>query len=109
VPNPHADPTHRLNVLEWDDEAVQKQVEIEKIYWGYMKRERADIAKFRRLESRRIPPHFDYTRLQGLLLEAKQKFTKIQPQSIAQAARIPGVTPSDINVLLVYLERSRGT
>jgi tRNA uridine 5-carboxymethylaminomethyl modification enzyme len=84
-----------------------RQVEIEKLYWGYMKRERAEIAKFRRLESRRIPADFDYSGVHGMLREAREKCSRVRPESLGQAARIPGVTPADAGVLLVHLERRR--
>ncbi len=91
----------------WNDSHVQRQVDIETTYWGYIKRQILDIAKFRRMESRRIPPRMDYDSLSGLLIEARQKFNRVRPESLGQAARIPGVTPSDIGVLMVYLERLR--
>jgi tRNA uridine 5-carboxymethylaminomethyl modification enzyme len=91
----------------WTPEAVERQVQIEKTYWGYVKRQRADIAKFRKMESRRIPPDFDYDAVHGLLTEARQKLKKVKPDSVGQAARVPGVTPADAGVLLVTLERDR--
>lgn len=91
----------------WTEENVRRQVEIERVYWGYMKRERAEIAKFRRMESRFIPADFDYTQVHGLLTEARQKLIRVRPESLGQAARIPGVTPADAGVLLVHLERRR--
>jgi tRNA uridine 5-carboxymethylaminomethyl modification enzyme len=59
------------------------------------------------MESRRIPDDLDYDRLNGLLTEARQKLKKVRPASLGQAARIPGVTPSDVGVLLVHVERRR--
>jgi tRNA uridine 5-carboxymethylaminomethyl modification enzyme len=82
-------------------------VEIERLYWGYMKRERADIVKFRKMESHRIPEDIDYSGVHGLLTEARQKLGRVRPTSLGQAARIPGVTPADAGVLLVHLERRR--
>ena len=72
-----------------------------------MKRERAEIAKFRRMESRRIPADLDYNGVHGMLLEARQKLSRVRPASLGQAARVPGVTPADAGVLLVHLERRR--
>ena len=57
------------------------------------------------MERREIPPHFDFDGIAGLLTETRQKMNKIRPASIGQASRIPGVTPSDISLLLVHLER----
>lgn len=91
----------------WEEGVEQRQVEIERLYWGYMKRERAEMAKFRRLESRPIPADIDYFSVHGLLMEARQKLTRVRPQSLGQAARVPGVTPADAGVLLVHLERHR--
>ncbi len=91
----------------WSDENISRQAAIELQYWGYMKRQRRDISKFLRLENRRIPDTFDYDSLSSLLTEARQKLKKVRPVSIGQAARIPGVNPSDIAVLLVHLERGR--
>ena len=85
-----------------------RQVGVEKTYWGYLKRQRQDIAKFRRMESRQIPPDLDYDRLTGLLTEARQKLKRVRPSNLGQAARIPGVNPSDVGVLLVHLARRRG-
>ncbi len=93
----------------WDDSHVARQASIESRYWGYMKRQKQDIAKARQMENRRIPPDFDYDGVKSLLTEARQKFKKVRPESLGQAARIPGVTPSDVGILLVHLERRRRT
>ncbi|MBK8574532.1 MAG: tRNA uridine-5-carboxymethylaminomethyl(34) synthesis enzyme MnmG [Elusimicrobia bacterium] len=98
---------HGTDHNPWSRGTEQRQVEIERLYWGYMKRERAEIAKFRRLESRRIPFDLDYNVVHGMLLEARQKCSRIRPESLGQAARIPGVTPADAGVLMVHLERRR--
>lgn len=92
---------------QWSADHVRRGVELEKQYWGYLKRQSREIAKFRQLESRRIPEDLDYDRLNGLLTEARQKLKKVRPSSLGQAARIPGVTPSDVGVLLVHVERRR--
>jgi tRNA uridine 5-carboxymethylaminomethyl modification enzyme len=74
-------------------------------YNGYIDRERLIAQKLKRLEATKIPQNIDYYNLKSLSTEAQQKLTKIQPKSIGQASRISGVSPSDINVLLVYLGR----
>ena len=74
-------------------------------YEGYIRREREFADKMHRLEDIRIDGHFDYSALQSLSTEARQKLERIRPISIGQASRIPGVSPSDINVLLVLLGR----
>ncbi len=91
----------------WDDSHVHRQAAIEKQYWGYIKRQLQEVAKFRKTESRRIPADLDYDGLTGLLTEARQKLKKVRPGSLGQAARIPGVTPSDVGILMVHLERLR--
>lgn len=86
-------------------EEVKEQTEINIKYKGYIEKEKENVAKLNRLETIRIPDDFDYTKIGSLSSEAKQKLNKIQPKTIAQAARISGVSPSDINVLLIYLGR----
>ena len=86
-------------------EEVKEQAEINIKYKGYIEKEKENVAKLNRLETIRIPEDFDYTIIGSLSSEAKQKLNKIQPKTIAQAARISGVSPSDINVLLIYLGR----
>jgi tRNA uridine 5-carboxymethylaminomethyl modification enzyme len=93
--------------LYWDKTHVTRQASIASRYWGYIKRQLQDIAKFRQMESRRLPDDMDYDALPGLLTEARQKFKKVRPSSLGQAARIPGVTPADVGILLVCLERRR--
>ncbi len=74
-------------------------------YDGYIKRERAMADKINRLESIRLPQHVDYMQMQSLSTEARQKLTSIRPETIAQASRIPGVSPHDISILLVLCGR----
>lgn len=87
------------------DEQVCQAVEIASKYSGYIERERLTAEKFRRLEDVRIRPDFDYSALSSISIEARQKLTKIRPTTIAQASRIPGVSPADINILLVFFGR----
>lgn len=86
-------------------EEVKEQAEINIKYQGYIDKERENVAKLVRLENLKIPADFDYSSVTSLSAEAKQKFIKIQPKTLAQASRISGVSPADINVLLVYLGR----
>jgi tRNA uridine 5-carboxymethylaminomethyl modification enzyme len=74
-------------------------------YQGYIDRERLIADKIHRLEAIRIKGKFDYNSLNSLSTEARQKLIKIDPETLAQASRIPGISPSDINVLLVLLGR----
>ncbi|WP_027376840.1 tRNA uridine-5-carboxymethylaminomethyl(34) synthesis enzyme MnmG [Kaistella palustris] len=84
---------------------IKEQAEINIKYRGYIEKEKENVAKLNRLETIKIPEDFDYQKISSLSSEAKQKLTKVQPKTIAQAARISGVSPSDINVLLIFLGR----
>lgn len=86
-------------------EEIAEAAEIRMKYKGYIERERAVAEKMHRLENIRIKGYFNYEELQGLSTECRQKLMKIQPETLAQASRIPGVSPSDINVLLVLMGR----
>ncbi len=86
--------------------AVTKQVEIRVKYEGYLARQEKQIAEFAREEARLLPPDIDYNAIGGLRLEARQKLSEIRPHSLGQASRISGVSPADIAVLLIYLERA---
>lgn len=87
-----------------DAEAIE-EAEIQIKYRGYIERERFIAEKMRRLEGIKIPLDFDYNSMMSLTIEARQKLSRIRPQTIGQASRIPGVSPADINVLLVYFGR----
>ena len=86
-------------------EEIAEAAEIRIKYKGYIERERQVAEKMHRLENIRIKGHFDYTSLQSLSTEARQKLIAINPETLAQASRIPGVSPSDINALLVLMGR----
>lgn len=85
--------------------ADEVSVETEIKYDGYLKKQEAQIEQMRRLENKRLPENADYAALSGLRLEARQKLDKLRPSSIGQASRISGVSPADIAVLLVALEK----
>lgn len=87
-----------------DGETIE-QAEIQIKYRGYIERERFIAEKMRRLEGIRLRPDFDYQSLTSLTIEARQKLSRIRPATIGQASRIPGVSPADINVLLIYFGR----
>ena len=82
-------------------EAAEVQIK----YAGYISREKAVAQKIARLEAIRLPKTIDYEQLQQLTIEARQKLTRIRPETIGQASRIPGVSPADVNILLVLLGR----
>jgi len=87
--------------------AVKEQVSIQIKYEGYIKRQLEQVEKFKRNEQKKLPPDIDYNSIQGLRIEARQKLSKIRPESIGQASRISGVSPADISALLIYLEQRR--
>ncbi len=91
-------------VNEYNHE-VQEQAEINIKYKGYIDKERDNVAKLSRMENIKIPQDFDYTKVSSLSTEAKQKLNLVRPSTIAQASRISGVSPADINVLLIFLGR----
>ncbi|MGL4520066.1 MAG: tRNA uridine-5-carboxymethylaminomethyl(34) synthesis enzyme MnmG [Phocaeicola sp.] len=94
-----------LNEIPERKEEIIEAAEVQMKYQGYIARERLIAEKIQRLEAVRIKGRFDYDSLQSLSTEARQKLKKIDPETLAQASRIPGISPSDINVLLVLLGR----
>lgn len=87
--------------------AVKEQVEIAVKYDGYIKKQIEQVEKAAKLESKLLPDDIDYHAISGLALEARQKLNKIKPRSIGQAARISGVSPADVSILMVYVEQWR--
>lgn len=94
-----------LDSITEEKEETMEAAEIEMKYHGYIARERALADKMQRLEDIRIANHFNYEKITQLSTEARQKLSAIKPETLAQASRIPGVSPSDISVLLVLLGR----
>ena len=92
-----------------DDAQVAEQVEIGVKYAGYLDRQRDEIERQQRNESTPIPAGFDFASVRGLSAEVQQKLERVQPETIGQAQRIPGMTPAAISLLLVHLERARST
>lgn len=86
---------------------VKEQVEIELRYAGYIERQLAQVERFKRMEAWPIAPNLDYESIRELSKEARQKLSRIQPRSLGQAARISGVSPSDIAIIMMYLESRR--
>ena len=86
---------------------LRAQVETEIKYEGYIQRQQAEEHRFRKMEETLLPQGTDYMEISGLRIEARQKLTKQQPVSLGQAARIPGVSPGDISVLMIWLEKRR--
>jgi len=88
-------------------EDISKQCEIQIKYEGYIEKQLKQIDQFKKLENRKLYHDIDYTLIEGLRLEARQKLNKIKPLSVGQASRISGVSPADISVLIIYLEQLR--
>ena len=76
-------------------------------YNGYIEKQLKRIEKFQRMEAKKLPKDIDYETIDGLRIEARQKLNQMKPESLGQAGRISGVSPADINVLLIFLERER--
>lgn len=87
---------------------VIQQVEIAIKYEGYIERQEAEVERFKALEDKQIPPWLDYQAIPNLRMEARQKLMKVRPVTIGQAARISGVSPADISILLVWMKRGEG-
>src|SRR5579883_1330665 len=108
----------RRTEIEWDQivamnqgvQALQtppdalEQVILEAKYSGYIHRQAEQVQRFQRLESRPIPPHFDYAAVPQLRAEAREKLSRIRPVNLGQASRISGISPADLAVLLIYLD-----
>ena len=101
----------RLKVLDEDrpdlSEDTIEQVEITVKYEGYIKRQIGQVEQFKKLENKRIPEDINYDEIYNLGFEAREKLKQVKPISIGQASRISGVNPSDITVLMIYLETKR--
>ncbi len=102
------------DLAEIDDESrpgltyhEKTQLEVEIKYEGYITKQLQQIERYKRLEDRKLSEDLDYSGIEGLRLEARQKLNQVKPLSIGQASRISGVSPADINVLMVYLEKKR--
>ena len=87
--------------------AVGKQVETEIKYEGYIKKQLIQVEQFKKLEGKKLDPNLNYYDIKGLRREAQEKLSNIKPTSVGQASRINGVSPADISVLMVYLEKKR--
>ena len=96
-----------LGCPSFDEEAVE-EMEITVKYEGYISRQEAAVRKAARMENEKLPLDMDYLSLDGISTEARQKMDKIRPLSLGQAARIPGVSPADISVLMVYVKQRKG-
>ena len=87
---------------------IKRQAEIEVKYQGYIDRQQAEVKKFRRMEDTPLPEGTDYMAMAGLRIEAREKLQRRQPRSLGQASRIPGVSPGDVTVLMIWLKSREG-
>ena len=87
---------------------VREAVEIAIKYQGYIDRQLRQVEEMKKLEDRRLPDAIDYTAIEGLRLEARQKLSRIRPKNLGQASRVSGVSPADVAVLMVYLKQREG-
>lgn len=83
---------------------VREQVEITVKYEGYIQRQQRQVAEFEKMERRQLPPDMDYSRIQGLRLEAREKLSALRPLNVGQAGRISGVSPADVAALMIWLQ-----
>ena len=86
-------------------EEVVQQVEIEMKYAGYISRQQAEVERFRDLEGKQIPQWMDYNQVPSLRTEARQKFNEVRPATLGQAARISGVSPADVSLVMIWMKR----
>ena len=100
------------DLAEIDDESrpqlgsnEKTEVEVMLKYDGYIRKQISEVEKLRNLENKKLSESLDYNSIRGLRLEARQKLSDIRPLTVGQASRISGVSPADINVLLIYLEK----
>ena len=91
------------DILKDADDSVKESAEIEIKYEGYLKKGREQIERARKMESKLLPDGIDYSSIDGLRLEAREKLSRVRPRSLGQAGRISGVNPADISVLMIYL------
>jgi tRNA uridine 5-carboxymethylaminomethyl modification enzyme len=96
-----------FNIWDTGDQTVLEQIEIQSKYEGYLNKQQEQVKRNAKLENKTIPQDMDYQEVYGLSNEARQSLSKVRPQSIGQAARISGVSPADINILLITLEKKR--
>lgn len=107
IENPHADVQDDPDMFPWTLEKARTHVDIHNKYAGYYERNKKDAEKLAEADNIKIPEGFDPSSVRGILFETSQKLREIKPQTLGQAGRIPGVTPADIQLLSVHIERFR--
>ncbi|HIG42140.1 MAG: tRNA uridine-5-carboxymethylaminomethyl(34) synthesis enzyme MnmG [bacterium] len=106
-PNVDVSSLLRILELEWPDAEVNEQIEIDLKYEGYIARQEDEIERIRDQQEANIPDSVDYNEIRGLSNEVKQKLQDVQPETIGQAGRIPGLTPAAISLLLIHLKKAK--
>ena len=94
-------------ISPWTNEKMEFEISIEKKYSGYIAHQKTQAEKLKKMQEKRIPDNFNYSQIPSLLTETRQKLTRIRPETIGQASRVSGVTPADIAVLIIYLEKQK--
>lgn len=107
IENPHADVQDDPDMFPWTLEKARTHADIHNKYAGYYERNKKDAEKLAEADNIKIPEGFDASAVRGILFETSQKLREIKPQTLGQAGRIPGVTPADIQLLAVHIERFR--
>ena len=108
IENPKADVSgYQEELCPWSLEKAQAHADIHLKYAGYYERSRKDAEKLAEIDAIKIPEGFDPASVRGILFESSQKLREVKPQTLGQASRIPGVTPADIQLLAVHIERFR--
>lgn len=107
IENPHADVQDDPEMFPWTLEKARAHADIHNKYAGYYERNKKDAEKLAEADAVKIPEGFDASSVRGILFETSQKLREIKPQTLGQASRIPGVTPADIQLLAVHIERFR--
>ena len=96
-----------VNIVGGNARQIRVQLEVAAKYAGYIERQEEEIERHRRHEETRLPPDLDYARVAGLSNEVRQKLAQVKPETVGQAARVPGVTPAAVSILLVHLKKLR--
>ena len=100
----YADLNQLVDDLPEVEPEIAEQLEIETKYRGYIEKQMRQVKKFKKREKKKLPEDIDYSQLETLRTEAREKLNRIRPVSLGQASRIPGVSPADISALMIYLE-----
>jgi len=93
------------SIFPWTHEQINFETEVTAKYAGYINRQSATAERMQRMDGKRIPENFNYDSLRNLLTEARQKLKLVRPGTLGQASRIPGVTPSDVAILMIHLNK----